>query len=197
MKLEEHTPDLTGASAPKVEARNKSSFYDPQKTEELLRAHPAPGVEIVEDAIRTRLDEALGEAYIEGCYRVKVDPKALLRTAQLNKELQDQLREARGQVQALLGTAQLNLELQGQLREARGQVQNLFTEIQKYLLGICDEWNHMATLRKYEPANIQVYEHVRLELRDLEELADRYGVVLQAIHWPKENPYLLPQENKP
>lgn len=39
--------------------------------------------------------------------------------------------------------------------------------VKQYLIGLLDEWNKLGD-RKYDPPNMQVYNHVRKELDDLE-----------------------------
>lgn len=39
--------------------------------------------------------------------------------------------------------------------------------VKQYLIGLLDDWNRLGD-RKYDPPNMQVYNHVRKELDDLE-----------------------------
>lgn len=45
---------------------------------------------------------------------------------------------------------------------------SVIKDVEKYLLDCIEEWNNLGD-RKYEPANIQVYNHIRKCLDDLEE----------------------------
>lgn len=49
--------------------------------------------------------------------------------------------------------------------------------VKNYLVNLANEWLQMDDKRKYEPANIQVYNSVRKMLDDLEEHLSKRGVV--------------------
>ena len=48
-------------------------------------------------------------------------------------------------------------------------------DVKQYLLGVLAEWEKLPDQRRYELANIQVWNHTRKELDDLEAYAERYG----------------------
>lgn len=48
---------------------------------------------------------------------------------------------------------------------------NIIKRVEEYLLKCIEEWNDLGD-RKYEPANAQVYNHIRLCLDDLENLKE-------------------------
>lgn len=51
----------------------------------------------------------------------------------------------------------------------RNGQKDIINKVEKYLLDRIDEWNNLGD-RKYDLPNIQVYNHVRLCLDDLEKL---------------------------
>lgn len=53
-------------------------------------------------------------------------------------------------------------------------VKEIFGKIEKYLVDLTNQWLNMPKYRKYEPANIQVYNHIRKEIDDLEKLKAEY-----------------------
>ena len=48
-----------------------------------------------------------------------------------------------------------------------------FGVVKGYLLGLIDEWSKLGD-RRYDQPNIQVYNHIRKELDDLEEYAHKH-----------------------
>lgn len=63
-------------------------------TKKLVDGAPIVGVNIVSTYIHSHVNAVLMKMYTEGCLRVDVDPDALVKTGELNKELQVALREA-------------------------------------------------------------------------------------------------------
>lgn len=71
------------------------------------------------------------------------------------------------------------LELQRALQYDRGQYDKGFQDgkayvvdqVRQYLLAVIEEWHKMDDDRKYRPENMQVYNHIRAELDDLEAFA--------------------------
>lgn len=70
-------------------------------------------------------------------------------------------------------------ELQRALQYDRGQYDKGFhdgkayvvTKVRQYLLAVIEEWTQMDDDRKYRLENMQVYNHIRKELDDLEAFA--------------------------
>lgn len=63
-------------------------------------------------------------------------------------------------------------------QKLQGPVAEVLHKVKAYLFGVIDEWLAMTDDRKYELANVQVYNHVRKELDDLEAFAEILGVNL-------------------
>ena len=55
-------------------------------------------------------------------------------------------------------------------------------KVRAYLTAIAEEWLRMEEPRKHELANVQVYNHVRKELDDLDRLAAGYGLEEKRCH---------------
>ena len=64
----------------------------------------------------------------------------------------------------------MNMYEMSELAYKNGQ-KDIINKVEKYLLNCLDEWNNLGD-RKYDPPNMQVYNHVRLCLDDLEKLKD-------------------------
>ncbi len=70
----------------------KYTFQDYAK--HLVDLPPMVGVEATVREFSTRFDKEVQKAYIEGCISVDVDPDALVKTGELNRELQSALKIA-------------------------------------------------------------------------------------------------------
>ena len=55
-------------------------------------------------------------------------------------------------------------------------------KVRAYLTALAEEWLRMEEPRKHELANVQVYNHVRKELDDLDRLAAGYGLEEKRCH---------------
>ena len=60
----------------------------------------------------------------------------------------------------------------------RATAEKILKDIYKYLVGIIDEWYRRSNKPHFLENNIQVYNHIRKELDDIEEYAKKLGVEL-------------------
>ncbi|MBP3573908.1 MAG: hypothetical protein J6J71_04800 [Prevotella sp.] len=58
------------------------------------------------------------------------------------------------------------------------KVNQILTDIRNYLVAILDEWHRRIDEPNFYEQNIQVYNHIRKELDDLIEYAEKLGVEL-------------------
>jgi hypothetical protein len=58
------------------------------------------------------------------------------------------------------------------------QTKKILTDIRDYLLAILDEWHRRSDEPNFLENNIMVYNHLRKELDDLTEYAEKLGVEL-------------------
>ena len=63
---------------------------------------------------------------------------------------------------------------QGKEIETLMMVKEIFGKIEEYLVDLTQQWLNMPPYRKYEPANVQVYNHIRTEIDDLKKLKTEY-----------------------
>lgn len=60
----------------------------------------------------------------------------------------------------------------------RKEVKQILTDISDYLMAILDEWHRRSDEPNFLENNIMVYNHIRKELDDLTEYAEKLGVEL-------------------
>ena len=65
----------------------------------------------------------------------------------------------------------MNIHNATEIAYKNGQ-KDIINKVEKYLLNCISEWNNLGD-RKYETANMQVYNHIRVCLDDLEELKNK------------------------